>query len=64
MKTKIFKKEKNSDLMLEFEISEDCTYFYEATCLVELILNLASFANFNNLQWKNMHGLAPSMENS
>ena len=50
--------------MLELEILEDCTYFYEATRLVELILNLASFANFNNLQWKNMYGLAPSVENS
>ena len=26
------------------------SYFYEATCLVQLVLNLAAFANFNHLQ--------------
>ena len=28
------------------------SYFYKATCLVKLVLNLAAFSNFNNLPHK------------
>lgn len=28
---------------------EEQSHFYKATCLVQLILNLATFADFNNL---------------
>lgn len=31
---------------------EEHSYFYKATCLVKLVLNLAAFSNFNDLPQK------------
>jgi hypothetical protein len=35
---------------------EENSYFYKATCLVKLVLNLAAFSNFNDLPQKSRFG--------